>query len=220
MSAEREKRKRAAALAALGHVEPDMTIGVGTGSTANHFIEALAGIKNRVRAAVASSDATTERLVQAGISVIDLAEVERLPLYVDGADEATVRRELIKGGGGALTREKIVAAASDQFVCIVDDSKLVERLGGFPLPVEIIPMARRHVALEIERLGGRPVIRDGFRTDNGNYILDVHGLAIPDPAALEAALNQIPGVVSNGLFCRRPADVLIVAGEGGVETYV
>ena len=212
------QKKRAAARAALEHVEPGSIVGVGTGSTAEHFIEGLADIRDRVEAAVASSPRTERRLVQIGIRVIDLGQVDDLPLYVDGADEATPGRQLIKGGGGALTREKIVAAASRRFVCIVDDSKIVERLGAFPLPVEVIPMARRQVAREIEQLGGRAVERSGFVTDNGNVILDVHDLELSDPAALESDLNQIAGVVANGLFCRRPADLLLVGGDDGVET--
>ena len=211
------QKKRAAARAALEHVEPGSIVGVGTGSTAEHFIEGLADIRDRVVAAVASSARTAERLVEIGIRVIDLGEVDGLPLYVDGADEATARRQLIKGGGGALTREKIVAAASRRFVCIVDDSKIVERLGAFPLPVEVIPMARRQVAREIRQLGGRALERSGFVTDNGNVILDVHGLEFSDPAALESGLNQIAGVLANGLFCRRPADLLLVGGDDGVE---
>ncbi len=212
------EKKRAAARAALEQVEPGSIVGVGTGSTADHFIEGLADIRDRVVAAVASSARTAERLVEIGIRVIDLGEVDGLPLYVDGADEATARRQLIKGGGGALTREKIVAAASRRFVCIVDDSKIVERLGAFPLPVEVIPMARRQVAREIEQLGGRAVQRSGCVTDNGNVILDVHDLKLSDPAAFESGLNQIAGVVANGLFCRRPADLLLVGGDDGVET--
>jgi len=212
------KKKRAAAIAALSYVKPASVVGVGTGSTANEFIDALAAHAGRVEAAVASSVATAERLRGNGIRVVELSEVVSIPLYVDGADEATARLELIKGGGGALTREKIVAAASERFVCIVDDSKLVERLGTFPLPVEVIPLARRHVAAAIERIGGRPVPRDGFTTDNGNVILDVHGLRIDAPAELEGELNQIVGVVTNGLFCRRPADVLLVGDDAGVTT--
>ena len=212
------EKKRAAARAALGQVEPGSIVGVGTGSTADHFIEGLADIRDRVEAAVASSARTAERLVEAGIRVIGLGEVDGLPLYVDGADEATRQRQLIKGGGGALTREKIVAAASRRFVCIMDDSKLVERLGAFPLAVEVIPMARRQVAGQIEQLGGRAVERSGFLTDNGNVILDVHDLEFSDPRALESRLDQIAGVVANGLFCRRPADLLLVGGDDGVRT--
>jgi len=212
-----DEKKRLAARAALGQIEAGWLIGVGTGATTNHFIDALAEVREKVRGAVPSSRATAERLVAAGIPLVELADAGRLPLYVDGADEATRRRELIKGGGGALTREKILAQASERFVCIVVDAKLVATLGRFPLPVEVIPMALRLVAREIELLGGRPVERVGFVTDNGNAILDVHDLPLGDPRAMEEALNQIPGVVTNGLFCRRPADRLLVGTEGGVE---
>jgi len=211
------ERKRAAGRAAVAWVEQGSIVGVGTGSTTNHFIDALAEMRERIRGAVASSRASAERLERHGIPVLDLNRTGRLALYVDGADEATPTRRLIKGGGGALTREKIVAAASDCFVCIVDDSKLVERLGAFPLPVEVIPMALEHVAREIAKLGGRPVARAGFTTDNGNPILDVHGLDIVDPVRLETELNQIAGVVANGLFCRRPADRLLVGAQDGVR---
>jgi ribose 5-phosphate isomerase A len=215
----REEAKAAAARAALDYVEAGTIVGVGTGSTANRFIELLARGAPRVEAAVASSEATAGRLREQGIRVIDLPEVERLALYVDGADEATRERALIKGGGGALTREKIVAAASARFVCIVDGSKLVERLGRFPVAIEVIPMARTLVAREVELLGGRPVLRAGFTTDNGNRILDVHGLDLTDGAAVESRLDGIPGVVACGLFCRRPADLLIVAGAEGVAKF-
>jgi ribose 5-phosphate isomerase A len=208
--------KRNAALAAVDQIEAGWVVGVGTGSTANLFIDGLAPISNRIEGAVASSLASAERLESLGIRLLELHDVGRLPIYVDGADEATPRRELIKGGGGALTREKIVAAASDRFVCIIDESKLVERLGRFPLPVEIIAMAVAHVTERLEELGGRPVLREGFTTDNGNPILDVHGLVIDDPVWLEGELNQIAGVVTVGLFCRRPADQLIVGTDQGV----
>jgi len=213
----RDEMKKAAALAALEFVEAGMVVGVGTGSTADHFIDALARVGERIDAAVSSSEASTRRLARAGIRVLDLRDVDRLPLYVDGADEVDPRRALIKGGGGALTREKIVAQASERFVCIVDDSKLVARLGAFPLPVEVIPMARRQVAGAIAGLGGRPEPRDGFVTDNGNEILDVHDLEIADPLELESTLNQIPGVVTNGLFARRRADVVLVGADSGVR---
>jgi ribose 5-phosphate isomerase A len=194
-----------------------MTIGVGTGSTVNHFIAALAVWRDRIAGAVSSSEASSRLLRQAGIEVFDLNSVGDLELYVDGADEATRHLQLIKGGGGALTREKIIAAASRQFVCIVDDSKLVDVLGRFPLPVEVIPMARSLVARQLLKLGGQPVWREGFVTDNGNVILDVHNLEILDPAALETGINQLAGVVTVGLFARRPADLLIVAGAEGVQ---
>lgn len=213
-----DSRKKAAAIAALEFVEDGMVVGVGTGSTVNHFIAALAGRRNRIAGAVSSSEASTKLLRSAGIEVVALNDAGDLPLYVDGADEATRHLALIKGGGGALTREKIVAAASRRFVCIVDDSKLVPVLGRFPLPVEVIPMARSLVARRLVGLGGQPVLRPGFITDNGNEILDVHNLKIPDPAALEAQIGLLTGVVEVGLFARRGADVLLVAGDGGVQT--
>ena len=214
-----EDKKRLAAEAALEYVTPDTIIGVGTGSTVNHFIDCLAEkMPGGIKAAVSSSEASTDRLVSHGIKVKDLNDVGRLSVYVDGADESNHQLHLIKGGGGALTREKIIAAASDSFVCIADDSKLVETLGQFPLPVEVIPMARNLVAAELERLGAKPVWREGFVTDNGNHILDLKGLKIQDPVATEMQINQIVGVVTVGLFAQRPADVLILGGENGVET--
>ncbi len=212
-----DDRKKRAAHAALDFLVDGMVIGVGTGSTVNHFIDALAAMRSRIAGAVSSSEASTARLQAAGIEVLDLNGVGRLELYVDGADEATRHRELIKGGGGALTREKIVAAASRNFVCIVDESKLVDVLGRFPLPVEVIPMARSLVARELVARGARPVWREGVVTDNGNQILDAHGLKILDPRALENELNQIPGVVTVGLFAQRPADVLLVGAAAGVK---
>ena len=210
-----DDRKRAVARAALEFVVPGELVGVGTGSTANAFVDALAANKGRIDGAVASSEATAARLAGHGIRVVDLNAAGELPVYVDGADEATRHRHLVKGGGGALTREKIVAAASRAFVCIVDDSKIVDRLGRFPLPVEVIPMARSLVARALVRLGGRPERREGFVTDNGNEILDVYGLDVLDPPALESELNQIAGTVTNGLFARRGADVVLVGtGEG------
>jgi len=214
---QQEEKKRAAAEAALAQVE-DGLLGVGTGSTVDAFIALLPRIGARIDAAVASSEATAARLRQAGIPVVALHECTELPLYVDGADEANRHLQLIKGGGGALTREKILAAASRRFVCIIDDSKLKAVLGGFPLPVEVIPMAQSFVGRELAKLGGRPRLRAGFTTDNGNCVLDVEGLSISEPAALEARINQIPGVVANGLFAARPADLLLVAGEAGVES--
>jgi ribose 5-phosphate isomerase A len=211
-------KKQRAAEAALEFVSDGEVIGVGTGSTVNFFIDALAPLKGRIAGAVSSSEASTRRLRAHGIEVLDLNSTGELGVYVDGADEATRALELIKGGGGALTREKIIAAASRRFVCIVDEQKVVERLGRFPLPVEVIPMARSLVARELARLGGEPVLRDGFVTDNGNQILDVRGLDIADPAALETAINQITGVVTVGLFARRPADVLLVGTGAGVVT--
>lgn len=192
-------------------------IGVGTGSTANFFIDALAALKGHIAGAVASSEATRQRLAGHGIPVLDLNEVSRIPVYVDGADEIDDGLNMIKGGGGALTREKIVAAVADRFVCIADGSKLVDTLGKFPLPVEVIPMARAHVARELEKLGGQPVLREGFVTDNGNQILDVLGLIIHDPKGLEAKINQIVGVVTNGLFAMRPADLLLLGTAEGVR---
>ena len=212
-----DDRKSAVAQAALEFVVPGELVGVGTGSTANAFIDALATVKGRIDGAVASSETTATRLAGHGIRVIDLNAAGELPVYVDGADEATRHRHLVKGGGGALTREKIVAAAARTFVCIIDDSKLVDRLGRFPLPIEVIPMARSLVARALVRLGGRPERREGFVTDNGNEILDVHGLDILDPPALESEMNQIAGTVTNGLFARRSADVMLVGTAGEVE---
>jgi ribose 5-phosphate isomerase A len=213
-----DERKKAAAKAALEYVEAGTVIGIGTGSTANHFIDLLAGMRGRIEGTVASSEASAARLRHHGIQVFDLNGVDEVSVYVDGADEADRHLHLVKGGGGALTREKIVAAVAKKFVCIADDSKLVDVLGKFPLPVEVIPMARSYVARQIVRLGGNPMWRDGFVTDNGNVILDVYGLSITDPVGLESELNQIVGVVTNGLFARRPADVLLLGGEGGVRT--
>ena len=209
--------KKAAAEAALKYVQPGSIIGIGTGSTANFFIDALATLRNGVEGAVASSEVSAERLKKHGIEVLDLNATGSLSLYVDGADEANDHLQLIKGGGGALTREKIVAGASEKFVCIADDSKRVKVLGAFPLPVEVIPMARSFVGREMVKLGGDPEYREDFVTDNGNIILDVHNLEIVDPLALETTINQIPGVVTVGLFAARPADVLILGTASGVE---
>jgi ribose 5-phosphate isomerase A len=214
----RDREKQMAAMAALEYVGSGGIVGVGTGSTVNFFIDGLASLRAGIAGAVSSSVASTRRLESHGIPVLDLNEADELEVYVDGADEATRRLHLIKGGGGALTREKIVAAAARRFVCIVDEQKLVECLGRFPLPVEVIPMARRHVARQLARLGGVPQWREGFVTDNGNQILDVRGLSIPDPVALEGEVNQIAGVVTVGLFARRPADLLLVGTSAGVVT--
>ena len=211
-----DDKKRKAAEAAIKFIEEDTIVGVGTGSTVNFFIEELAKMKARIEGAVSSSVASEELLKKHHIPVLPLNSVLDIPVYVDGADEATKHKHLIKGGGGALTREKIVAAASNKFVCIIDDSKLVPMLGEFPLPVEVIPMAQSYVARQIAKLGGQPILREGFTTDNGNIILDVHNMKIQDPIELEQKLNQIAGVVTNGLFAQRPADILLVAGENGV----
>ncbi|MEJ2439853.1 MAG: ribose-5-phosphate isomerase RpiA [Gammaproteobacteria bacterium] len=213
-----DEMKQAVARAAIEYVESGTIIGIGTGSTANFFIDELAKIKGQVEGAVASSVASADRLRGHGIPVLDLNSVDELSVYVDGADESNKHLHLIKGGGGALTREKIVAAASRKFVCIADESKLVDVLGTFPLPVEVIPMARSYVAREIVKLGGQPVLREGFTTDNGNIILDVHNLQIMEPVKLEQELNQITGVVTNGLFAQRPADVLLLGTRDGVKT--
>jgi ribose 5-phosphate isomerase A len=212
-----DELKQAVARDAIAHVVDDAWIGVGSGSTANFFIDELAKIRNRIKGAVASSVKTAERLKSHGIPLAELNDTGTLPVYVDGADEVTEHGAMIKGGGGALTREKIVAAASRKFVCIVDGSKLVDVLGRFPLPVEVIPMARSYVARELVRLGGQPELRAGFTTDNGNVILDVRNLKILDPVKLETELNQIAGVVTVGLFARRGADTILVGGERGVR---
>jgi ribose 5-phosphate isomerase A len=213
-----QEKKQRAALAALEYVHEGMILGVGTGSTVNAFIDALAESGKHLQAAVSSSTASTARLTAQGIKVIDLNEVGSLDVYVDGADESTRAKHLIKGGGAALTREKIIAASSKQFICIVDDTKLVATLGKFPLPVEVIPMARRYVATRLTALGGQPVFRDGVVTDNGNHILDVHNLTINDPVTLERKINQIVGVVTSGLFAARGADVLIIGSDKGIDT--
>lgn len=217
MSAEHNKQK--VAREALNWLDDARIIGVGTGSTVNYFIDALKDIRSRLDGAVSSSEASAQRLKALGIPVLDLNTASELPVYVDGADQTNRHLQLIKGGGGALTREKIVAAVSRRFVCIVDDSKLADVLGSFPLPVEVIPMARSYVARELVKLGGRPDWRQGFTTDNGNQILDVHGLTILDPPALEAEINQIAGVVCVGLFARRPADVLLVGESNSVRRF-
>ena len=214
-----DELKQAVAEAALDYVVEGKIVGVGTGSTARLFIEALAGMKDRIAGAVASSEDTKRRLEGHGIKVFDLNDVTDIPVYIDGADEITPEMHMIKGGGGALTREKIVSAVAQKFVCIADGSKLVDVLGTFPLPVEVIPMASAHVARELTKLGGTPVVREGFVTDNGNLILDVKGLQILDPVDLETRINQIVGVVTNGLFACRPADVCLLGTPTGVQTH-
>ncbi len=213
-----DELKQAVAKAAIQYVPVDCIVGVGTGSTANFFIDELAGIKHKIRGAVASSEASAKRLQGHGIEVLSLNDAGSLPVYVDGADEITRHLHMIKGGGGALTREKIVAAASKKFICVCDASKLVDVLGNFPLPVEVIPMARSSVARQLVALGGQPKLREGFTTDNGNIILDVHGLSIMNPVELESELDHIAGVVTNGLFARRGADVLLLGTAEGVKT--
>ena len=212
-----DARKKAAADAALKYVDTYNILGVGTGSTVNYFIDALAPLASRMKGAVSSSEASTRKLEALGIPVFDLNKVDEIPVYVDGADEVNHRLEMIKGGGAALTREKIIAAVAAKFVCITDVSKVVTRLGNFPLPVEVIPMARSYVARELVKLGGRPAYRMGVVTDNGNHILDVTGLDLSVPAPMEERLNNITGVVTNGLFARRAANVLLIGEEGGVR---
>ncbi len=212
-----DEKKQQVAKAALEHVVEDTIIGIGTGSTANYFVDALAAIKHKIEGTVASSNATAERLKSHGIPVLELNSVDEISVYIDGADESNRYLHLIKGGGGALTREKIVAAVSKRFVCIADDSKLVDILGKFPLPIEVIPMARSYVARQIVKMGGKPVWREGFTTDNGNVILDVHNLKIMEPVKLETQLNEITGVVTNGLFASRSANVLLLGSDKGVK---
>lgn len=211
-----EQAKQLVAQAAIEYIEWDWIVGVGTGSTANLFIDELAKMKNNIDGTVASSEASAARLRGHGIKVYELNQVGSLPIYIDGADESTKHLHLIKGGGAALTREKIVAAASDKFICIADDSKLVDTLGAFPLPVEVIPMARAYIARQLVKLGGNPIWREGVTTDNGNIILDVHDLKISNPVETERQINQLAGVVTNGLFAQRSADVLLLGGENGV----
>ena len=214
-----DELKRAAAMAALDYVIDGEIVGVGTGSTANHFIDGLAGIKDRIQGAVASSEASARRLAGHGIRLFDLNDVPAMPVYVDGADEIDGGLSMIKGGGGALTREKIVAAVAERFVCICDASKRVDCLGRFPLPIEVIPMARAQITRALQALGGQAVLREGFTTDNGNIIIDVHGLRIARPVELESTLDQLVGVVTNGLFARRGADTLLLAAASGVERF-
>jgi len=219
MTMAQDDLKKAAAQAALAYIDDDMVVGVGTGSTVNYFIDALATRKHRIEGAVASSEATAARLKQHGIRVLELNTVAEIPVYIDGADEANAHKQLIKGGGGALTREKILAAVAKKFVCIIDEAKQVDVLGRFPLPVEVIPMARSYVGRQIVKLGGEPMYREGFVTDNHNIIIDIHNLDILDPLKLETQLNQVTGVVSNGLFAVRPADVVLVATQSGVKKF-
>jgi ribose 5-phosphate isomerase A len=211
-----EQAKQLVAEAAIEYIEWDWVVGVGTGSTANLFIDELAKMKNKIDGAVASSKASAERLRGHGIKVYELDQVGDLPIYVDGADESTKHLHLIKGGGAALTREKIVAAASAKFICIADDSKLVDMLGAFPLPVEVIPMSKSYISRQLVKLGGNPILREGVVTDNGNLIIDVHDLKIANPVELERQINQLAGVVTNGLFAQRGADVLLLGGAQGV----
>ena len=219
----RDEMKKAVAAAAISYSVPklgsDSILGIGTGSTANHFIDMLAEHKSKFAATVASSEASADRLRSHGIKVVDLNEIDRIQIYVDGADETNPNLELIKGGGAALTREKIVAAASDEFVCIVDESKWVDTLGAFPLPIEVIPMAANQVTAELKKLGGEPKIREGVITDNGNLIIDVANLKIDEPTKLETEINQIVGVVTNGLFACRPADILLMATHDEVKKF-
>jgi ribose 5-phosphate isomerase A len=217
MTTDATENQRRAARAALPWLEGHEIVGIGTGSTVHHFIDLIAADRGKLKAVVSSSNQSTGRLQAAGIPVLNLNEVGQLPVYIDGADQTNPARQLIKGGGGALTREKIIAAFSKVFVCIVDSTKLVPTLGTFALPIEVIPMARAMVAGKLADIGGRPVLRAGYITDNGNRILDVHDLVIEDPVALESALNQIPGVVTVGLFAQRPADVLLIGGDEGVQ---
>lgn len=213
-----DEMKRKAAEAAMQYVVMDEIVGVGTGSTVNHFIDLLAGIKGKIKGAVSSSEASTERMKKHGIPVMDLNSVDKIPVYIDGADESNHYLHLIKGGGGALTREKIIAGASDKFVCIADETKLVDVLGKFPLPVEVIPMARSYIARKLVKLGGRPVWRENFITDNGNVILDVHDMDIMEPIKMENEINSWPGVVTCGLFANRGADILILGTPNGAKT--
>ena len=219
MSFSVDQQKQAAARAAVDYIENDWVVGVGTGSTANYFIDALADIKHKIDGAVASSEASAARLKAHGIRVFELTAIGDLPIYVDGADEINANLQMIKGGGAALTREKIVAQTAEKFICIADASKLVRVLGAFPLPVEVIPMARSLVGREMVKLGGHPAWRENTVTDNGNWIIDVHGLTIDEPIKLETAINQIPGVVTNGIFALRPADILLLGTTTGVDTH-
>jgi ribose 5-phosphate isomerase A len=212
-----DDKKKSAAYKALEYVQADAIIGVGTGSTVTHFIDALATVKHKIDGAVSSSEDSTKKLKSYGIQVFDLNSIDQLSIYVDGADEINKYKQMIKGGGAALTREKIIAAVAQKFICIIDDTKTVDVLGEFPLPVEVIPMARSYVSRQLIKLGGRPVYRHGILTDNGNIIIDVHGLKITEPLKLEENINSIEGVVTNGLFAKRPADVVLVGNTAGVK---
>lgn len=212
-----DRQKQQTAIAAFDFIKPNTIVGVGTGSTVNHFIDVLASSKSHIKGAVSSSKASTIRLQQHGIKIFELNEVDQLSVYIDGADECNQQLQLIKGGGGALTREKIVASASDKFICIADHSKLVTTLGKFPLPIEVIPMARKQVEQSLLNLGGQPLLRNKFITDNHNIILDVHGLKISDPLKLESVINGIPGVVTNGIFAQNSAHILLLGTENGVK---
>ncbi len=214
---DQDDKKRQAAAAAANQIEPGMSVGIGTGSTVNFFIDALAERAQQLTMVVSSSEASTKRLAKLGIEVSELASTGTLDLYVDGADEATKHLHLLKGGGGALTREKVLASASRKFVCMIDDSKLVGSLGQYPLPVEVIPMAQSFVSRQLVKAGGQPVLRTGFVTDNGNHIVDVHNLRISNPPEVENRLNQIPGVVTVGIFAQRRADILLISGDDGVR---
>ena len=214
-----DEKKATVAAAALDYIENGQIIGIGSGTTVHALINQLSRVKNKIEAVVSSSELTTKMIQEKDIRVIDLKESGPLPLYIDGADESTSKKQLVKGGGGALTREKIIANASKSFVCMIDDSKLVKVLGKFPLPIEVIGMAQSVVALELIKIGGRPVYRDGFKTDNGNIILDVYNLEISQPIALEEKINNIPGVVTNGLFALRPADHLLVSNGNNIELF-
>ena len=213
-----EKKKQIAAEAALDYIQIGDVVGVGTGSTVNYFIDALIGVKGKIDGAIASSEATARQLKKIGIQVLDLNSFAGIPVYVDGADEANPHKHLIKGGGGALTKEKIIAAASEKFICIADDSKLVDVLGAFPLPIEVAPMARSYVARQLVKMGAVPELREGFTTESGNLILDVHNLEILNPVAMERDLNDIAGVVTVGIFASRPADILILGADDGLQT--
>ena len=214
-----DEKKATVAAAALDYIENGQIVGIGSGTTVHALINQLSRVKNKIEAVVSSSELTTKMIQEIDIRVINLKESGPLPLYIDGADESNSKKQLIKGGGGALTREKIIANASKRFICMIDDSKLVKALGKFPLPIEVIGMAQSFVALELIKIGGRPVYRDGFKTDNGNIILDVHNLEISEPISLEEKINNIPGVVTNGLFAIRPADHLLVSSENNIELF-